>query len=125
MPNDTVFVLVLLPFLAAAIERTVEIVMGPLGSFIDDWKKAKPEDQRVAWKRFLGFAIALILAALLAFGLDLDFVRPLLGESGLTTDEAKCLTAIALAGGSAPAHELIRLAEEAKKKAKLPQPPSG
>jgi len=42
----------------------------------------------------------------------------LLGDAALTAAQGRAATALALAGGAAPAHELIRLVEEAKERAK-------
>jgi hypothetical protein len=98
--------LVLLPFLAAAIERIVEIISPALASIGLNTTELK---------RIGGLVIAAALAALITYVLDFDLVSPLLKEGSVTADQGKALTLIALAGGSAPVHELIRLIEEAKK----------
>ena len=99
---------VLLLFLAVAIERAVEVILAPLEG------RGAPSLRRLA---ALGLSLCLALA--LVFGLELDIVGPLLGDGGgLGAAQGRALTAIAVAGGSAPAHELIRLVEEAKARAK-------
>jgi hypothetical protein len=105
--------IVLLVFLAVAIERAVEIVLAPFEG-----------RHSTAVRRFFAMVMASALAVAIAFGLGLDLVSPLLnsetGEATTVGDRGRALTAIALAGGSAPVHELIRLIEEAKARAKTP-----
>ena len=98
--------LVLLIFLSTAIERGIEIVLAPL----EGWTAPS--------RRVLAVGLALVLGAAIAYGLQLDLVGPLLAGGGLSTVQARGVTAIALAGGSAPAHELLRLIEEAKTRVK-------
>jgi hypothetical protein len=103
MPDSSATI-VLLPFLAAFVERIVEIISPVFTGLSNEAKKVA------------GLVLAAIAAAILTFALDLDLVSSLIG--GLSDFQAKALTTIAIAGGSAPVHELIRLAEEAKNKAK-------
>ncbi len=104
MPDAAAVAFVLLLFLAVAIERAVEVILAPLEG------RGAPSLRRLA---AFGLALALV------FGLQLDIVGPLFGEGGgLGAAQGRALTAIAVAGGSAPAHELIRLIEEAKARAK-------
>jgi hypothetical protein len=98
---------VLLLFLSTAIERAVEVALAGL------------EDRGgPTFRRGVATMLALLAAAALSFGLGLDLVGPLLPASSLTSLQGQSLTAIALAGGSAPAHELLRLLEEAKNRLK-------
>ena len=106
MPDATATLLLL--FFAAAIERAVELVIAVL-----------PEDRGVALRRLVAVTLAIGFGGGLAFGLELDLVGPLLGdEGGLSAAQGRAATALALAGGAAPAHELIRLIEEKKTRAK-------
>jgi hypothetical protein len=106
MTNDFGMTAILLLFLAAAIERTVEVLIAPF------------DQASVAFKRGVAIGLSLAIGAGLAFGLQLDLVGPLTGAAGLTAMQGRAATAIALAGGSAPIHELIRLLEEAKTRLK-------
>jgi hypothetical protein len=109
MLDDAVTAIVLLLFLATAVERTVEVALAPF----EGWGGP-------ALRKVVAAGLALAAGAGFAFGLELDLVGPLLrteaGE-GLTAAQGRAATAIALAGGSAPAHELIRLIEETKLRA--------
>ncbi|MPZ48347.1 MAG: hypothetical protein GEU75_03385 [Dehalococcoidia bacterium] len=107
MLDDTATAIVLLLFLSAAVERGVEVVL----SALDGW-------QAPAQRRLLAVGLSAALSAAIAFGLELDLIGPLLSEEALTLTQARAATAIALAGGSGPAHELIRLIEEAKARLK-------
>ncbi len=108
MLDAAAIALVLLLFLAVAVERAVEVLLAPLEG-----------RQGPRLRRLTALALSLCLALALVFGLQLDLVAPLLGEeAGLSASQGRTLTAIAVAGGSAPAHELIRLIEEAKTRAK-------
>ncbi len=107
MLDDAATAMVLLLFLSAAIERGVEVVISPFGDGVG-----------LPLKRLVAVVLSLALASALAFGLGLDLVGPLLGSGSVGAAEGRALTAIALAGGSAPVHELLRLIEEAKKQAK-------
>ena len=105
--------LVLLPFLAAAVERTVEIVMAAL-----------PPGLARSTRRLIAVGLSLASAAAVAFWLELDLVGGLLAPSGLTATQGRALTALALAGGSAPVHALLTLIEEARGRLALNDPPS-
>ena len=107
MLEETASTSVLLLFLAAAVERTVEIALAPFGQ------------ANVALKRAVAVGLSLVIGAGLAFGLQVDLVGPLVGEGRVTPEQGRAVTAIALAGGSAPVHELIRLLEEAKGRMKV------
>ena len=99
---------ILLLFLSVAVERAVEVVIAPLEG-----------RQGPALRRLTALGLSLCLGLGLVFGLQLGLVAPLLGdEAGLSLTQGRALTAIAVAGGSAPAHELIRLIEETKTRAK-------
>ncbi len=113
MTSDATSAAVLLLFLSAAVERTVEVLLSAL-------VLREPQDERMsaALRRVIAVALSLVAGAGFAFGLGLDLVGPLLGDAGLTAAQGRAATALALAGGAAPAHELIRLVEEAKEKAK-------
>lgn len=102
MLNDASSAAVLLTFLSLAIERGVEVLLG----FSSGGAKG--------WRRAVAVSLSLSLSLALAFGLRLDLISILLPASQLNPSQAQALTAIALAGGSAPAHELIRLLEEAR-----------
>ena len=103
MIEDAAMATVLLLFLAAAVERGVEVALAPL----EAWGSLPA-------RRSLAVALSLVLGAGIAFGLGLDLIGPLLDTDVLTATQGRAATALALAGGSAPAHELIRLIEEAK-----------
>ena len=111
MIDDVATAMVLLLFLAAAVERGVEVALAPL----EAW-------QSLPARRSLAVALSLALGAGIAFGLRLDLIGPLLESGALTATQGKAATALALAGGSAPAHELIRLIEEAKTARKAGRP---
>ncbi len=66
----------------------------------------------------LAVGLSLAFASIFAFGLHLDLVGLLVGQGALTSMQGRAVTALALGGGSAPAHGLIRLIEEAKNGAK-------
>jgi hypothetical protein len=110
MLDDAGTALVLLLFLSAAVERAVEVALSPF----EAWP-AK------GTRRAVAIALSLAVASGIAFGLRLDLAGPLLNQEALTETQALAATAIALAGGSAPAHELIRLIEEAKTRMKAVQ----
>ncbi len=110
MLDDAVVASVLLLFLATAVERGVETLLAAAGGFLpagSDTRKA------------VAIVLAMALGSGIAFGLEMDLVRPLLG-GGLSATQGRALTAIAPGGGSAPAHELLRLLEEAKGRLKAP-----
>jgi hypothetical protein len=103
MPDAAGIAIVLLLFLAAAIERVIEVALSPLEGWSRDGRRA------------VAVAAALICGLTIAFGLRLDLVSPLIGQEVLTPTQGRGVTAIALAGGSGPVHELIRLVEEMKR----------
>jgi len=118
---DAASAAILLVFLSAAVERTVELVLSALVIRpFDGAQGGQAQDERaqVALRRVIAVALSLAAGAGFAFGLGLDLVGPLLGDAGLTAAQGRAATALALAGGAAPAHELIRLVEEAKERAK-------
>lgn len=102
MLDEAATAVVLLLFLTTAVERTVEVMLAPFDGI------------GAARKRLMAVALSLIVGGAIAFGLELDLVGALLGERSLSQGQGYAATAIALAGGSAPAHELIRLVEEMK-----------
>src|SRR5687768_7995665 len=106
MIADAATAALILTFLSIAIERGVEVVMAttPAGA--------------TSVRRLAAIGLSLAFAAAIAFGLGLDLVSALLEPGTLTGAQGRALTAIALAGGSAPAHELLRLIEEAKLRVK-------
>jgi hypothetical protein len=103
MVEDAATAALLLVFLASAVERGVEVALAPL----EGW-------QSVPLRRALAVTLSLGLGAAIAFGLRLDLIGPLLESQALTATQGRAATALALAGGAAPVHELIRLIEEAK-----------
>jgi hypothetical protein len=107
MLDEAATAMVLLFFLAAAVERGVEVAFSAFGAW------GSPDQRRLA-----AVILSAALASGAAFGLQLDLCGPLLGEGALTPAQGKAATAIALAGGSAPVHELVRLIEESKTRVK-------
>src|SRR5687767_8533229 len=106
MIADAATAAVLLTFLSVAIERAVEVALAIV-----------PEGPTPV-RRLVAVGLSLGFSAALAFGLGFDLVSSFLEPGTLTTRQGRGLTAIALAGGSAPAHELLRLIEEAKLRVK-------
>ena len=102
-------VVVLLIMLAAGVERLTEGVMALVA-----------DQGRPRWnpgtRRGLAIVVSVGFGALIAFGLGVELVSPLvgydLGRGGYLA------TAFALAGGAGPVHELVRLLEEAKNRRK-------
>jgi len=107
MLDEAATAIVLLFFLAAAVERGVEVAL----SAFEAW--GMPNQRRLA-----AVILSAAVAAGITFGLNLDLCGLLLGDGALTPAQGKAVTAIALAGGSAPVHELVRLVEEAKLRVK-------
>ena len=107
MPDDAAIALVLLLFLSAAVERAVEVAVAP----IEGWSSA-------AARRALAIGVSVAAGAAIAYGLQLDLAGALLGGDRLTSMQGRGVTAIALAGGSGPVNELVRLIEEAKRRSK-------
>jgi len=121
MTSDPLAATILLLFLSTAVERTVEVVLSVLVPSLRSGQALRePQDERTgpALRRVVAVALSLAAGAGFAFGLGLDLVSPLLGDAALTAAQGRAATALALAGGAAPAHELIRLVEEAKERAK-------
>jgi len=121
MTSDPLAATILLLFLSTAVERTVEVVLSALVPSLRSGQALRePQDEwtGTALKRVVAVALSLAAGAGFAFGLGLDLVSPLLGDAALTAAQGRAATALALAGGAAPAHELIRLVEEAKERAK-------
>jgi len=121
MTSDPLAATILLLFLSTAVERTVEVVLSVLVPSLRSGQALRePQDERTgpALRRVVAVALSLAAGAGFAFGLGLDLVSPLLGDAALTAAQGRAATALALAGGAAPAHELIRLVEEAKQRAK-------
>ena len=121
MTSDPLAATILLLFLSTAVERTVEVVLSVLVPSLRSGQALRePQDERTgpALRRVVAVALSLAVGAGFAFGLGLDLVSPLLGDAALTAAQGRAATALALAGGAAPAHELIRLVEEAKERAK-------
>jgi len=121
MTSDPLAATILLLFLSTAVERTVEVVLSALVPSLRSGQALRePQDERTgpALRRVVAVALSLAAGAGFAFGLGLDLVSPLLGDAALTAAQGRAATALALAGGAAPAHELIRLVEEAKERAK-------
>ena len=109
MLENAATAVVLLLFLSAAVERGVEVAMTALETTL------APSSRLLA-----AVTLSTLLGLAIAFGLQLDLVSALLAEDTLTPSQGRGVTAIALAGGSGPAHELIRLLEEAKGRLKAP-----
>ena len=107
MPDAAGIAVVLLLFLSAAIERVIEVALSPL----EGW----PRDGR----RAVAVGASMLCGLTIAFGLQLDLVSPLLGDDVLTSTQGRGVTAIALAGGSGPVHELVRLVEELKQRSQV------
>ena len=107
MPDAAGIAIVLLLFLAAAIERVIEVALSPLESWSRDGRRA------------VAVGASLLCGVAIAFGLQLDLVRPLLGDDVLTPTQGRGVTAMALAGGSSPVHELVRLVEELKQRSQV------
>src|SRR3990172_1089212 len=120
MTSDPLAATILLLFLSTAVERTVEVLSALVSSLRSGQALREPQDEwtGTALKRVVAVALSLAAGAGFAFGLGLDLVSPLLGDAALTAAQGRAATALALAGGAAPAHELIRLVEEAKERAK-------
>src|SRR3972149_2207632 len=119
MTSDPLAATILLLFLSTAVERTVEVVLSVLVPSLRSGQALRePQDERTgpALRRVVAVALSLAAGAGFAFGPRL--VSPLLGDAALTAAQGRAATALALAGGAAPAHELIRLVEEAKQRAK-------
>jgi hypothetical protein len=110
VPDDAGVALVLLLFLSAAVERAVEVALSPL----EGWSSTG--------RRAVAIGASLLCGVALAFGLQLDLVGPLLEEGVLSPMQGRGVTAIALAGGSGPVHELVRLLEEMKQRSKQLRP---
>jgi hypothetical protein len=107
MLDDAATAMVLLLFLSAAVERAVEVALMPLEELKLSQRK----------RRLLGLGLAVAAGFGLAYAVPLDLVGPLL-DGGLSGAEGRTITAIALGGGAAPVHELLRLLEELKKRQK-------
>src|SRR3990170_5575670 len=121
MTSDPLAATILLLFLSTAVERTVEVVLSVLVPSLRSGQALRePQDERAgpALRRVVAVALSLAAGAGFAFGLGLDLVSPLLGDAALTAAQGRAATALALAGGAAPAHELIRLVEEAEQRGK-------
>lgn len=117
MDGTSTFVIIV--FLAAAIERTIEAVITPLFDALEKGNYRLPKWGPVPLvRRFVGVVLGLGAGFAIAFGLGLDLFNPLLDRQTLSLLHAKIFTGILLGGGSAPAHELIRYVEEKKDKAK-------
>jgi hypothetical protein len=95
--------LVLLLFLAAAIERLTEggmSLLTPVGF---------EREVRTGLAVVISFLLALVFVQLWSFDLVSPMVGYYLGGAG------KLLTAFALAGGAGPVHQLVRWLEEARR----------
>jgi hypothetical protein len=117
--------IILVVFLAAAIERVVEAFVGLIEK--DDKAKSglrkgwnsvieKVRLDSVGVKRLVAIAAGVGIAAALCYGLDFQLFNEFLDED-LSEGKAKLLTALLIGVGAAPAHEFIRYVEEKKKRA--------
>jgi len=111
---------VLVIFLATAIERIVELITDTI-DLVVGWmnKEVLKADLFKTAKRVVAYGLALGGGAIVAYGVDLDLIRPLLDlvpddTATFSNSEAKFLTMVLLAGGAAPAHELIKLVTNKK-----------
>jgi hypothetical protein len=95
--------LVLLLFLAAAMERLTEAVMALLTP--------------IGFEREVRTGLAVVISLLFALTFvqvwSIDLVSPMVGY--YLGDAGKMLTAFALGGGAGPIHQLVRWLEEARR----------
>ena len=98
---------VVLGALALLVERLTEQILAVLEQFLND---------RI--KQAVALALTLGLGLLASFIFDFQLISQLLPGLSLSGTEDKFLTGLALAGGAAPAHELMRYVAEKKNKAK-------